>query len=282
MKIFKFTPLVMAGVVVALALGLGACGKKKKSPPPPAATSTGLPVAPKLVAPVSPSTNVPPKLQAGPKPVTVATNAVAATTTVARAVMPAVNPTNPPSLIAPVVGASLTNVETQTTNDMAVAFMALEQGKPSVAQGVFAKILQKDPTNQRARFGLSTALIQSKKYREAQVILEAMIKEVPQDYRIKNNLAWIYATATDMQVRDGKRAVALAQEALMLNPTDCHVWSTLSEAYFICGRYDKALRNAEHALRVGHDTQAEAQLLEQYQMQVERCRKAAESMAILE
>lgn len=190
--------------------------------------------------------------------------------------------TNALLLLAKALGAANTNENTQAAGDMDVAFMALEQSKPGVAQGIFTKVLQKDPTNRRARFGLSTALIQSEKYKEAMAILESMIKEVPQDYVTKNNLAWIYATATDLKVRDGKRAVELAQEALMINPTDCHVWSTLSEAYFICGRYDKALRNAEHALRVGQDTKADAKLLTEYQNQVERCRKAAESMAILE
>jgi len=196
--------------------------------------------------------------------------------------VPAAEKTNQLFTSANIVGASRTNVDAQVASDMDVAFMALEQSKPNVALGLFTKVLQKDPANRRARFGLSTALIQSERYKEAMAILEAMIKEVPQDYVTKNNLAWIYATATDLKVRDGKRAVELAQEALMINPTDCHVWSTLSEAYFICGRYDKALRNAEHAMRVGQDTKADAKLLTEYQNQVERCRKAAESMAILE
>jgi cytochrome c-type biogenesis protein CcmH/NrfG len=197
-------------------------------------------------------------------------------------VAPVAGKTNQPFTSANIVSASRTNADAQASSDMDVAFMALEQSKPNVALGIFTKVLQKDPTNRRARFGLSTALIQAEKYKEAMAILEAMIKEVPQDYVTKNNLAWVYATATDLKVRDGKRAVELAQEALMICPTDCHVWSTLSEAYFICGRYDKALRNAEHALRVGRDTNADAKLLTEYQNQVDRCRKAAESMAILE
>lgn len=174
------------------------------------------------------------------------------------------------------------NDDARATNDMDVAFMALEQSKPNVAMGIFTKVLQKDPANRRARFGMSTALIQSERYKAAIAILEDMIKEVPQDYVTKNNLAWIYATATDLKVRNGERAVALAQEALLINPTDCHVWSTLSEAYFVCGRYDKALRDAEHALQLGRDTKADPKLMIEYQNQVERCRKAAESMAILE
>ena len=166
--------------------------------------------------------------------------------------------------------------------ELDVAFKAIEQGKPDVAASLFTKVLERDPANRRGRFGLSTALIQSDKYKEALAILEAMLKETPNDYVLKNNTAWVYATARDLSMRNGRRAVQLAQEALLINPLDCHVWSTLAEAYFISGRYDKALRNAEQALRVGRETNADAKLLDQYQLQVDRCRKAAESMSILE
>lgn len=174
------------------------------------------------------------------------------------------------------------NLAARVELELDVAFHALEQGKPAIAAGLFEKALVADPHNRRGRFGLSTALIQSDKYKEALTILEQMLKETPKDYVLMNNIAWVYATARDVRVRNGARAVALAQEALLINPVDCHVWSTLAEAYFISGRYDKALRNAEQALRLGRETNMDAKLIEQYQLQVERSRKAAESSSILE
>ena len=163
-----------------------------------------------------------------------------------------------------------------------MAYKALDQGQPTVAVGLFRKALQTEPLNRRGRFGLSTALIQTDNYKEALEILEVMLKETPKDYVLKNNTAWIYATARNAKMRNGPRAIQLAQEALLLNPIDCHVWSTLAEAYYISGRYDKALRSANEALRVGRETSADAKLLEQYQIQVERCRKSAETSSILE
>lgn len=151
-----------------------------------------------------------------------------------------------------------------------------------MAADLFRKGLLQYPKNRRGRFGLSTALIQGDKYKEALEILEVMLKETPKDYVLKNNTAWIYATARDLKLRNGTRAIQLAQEALLLNPIDCHVWSTLAEAYYISGRYDKALRSATEALRVGQETQADAKLIGQYQLQVERCRKAAQTSSILE
>ncbi len=190
------------------------------------------------------------------------------------------NPTRSPANKAAAMAAS--NQAARVELDLDMAFKALEQGKPVIAVGLFEKTLQQDPRNRRGRFGLSTALIQSDKYKEALVILEKMLKETPKDYVLMNNIAWVYATARDVKIRNGSRAVALAQDALLTNPLDCHVWSTLAEAYFISGRYDKALRNAEQALRLGRETKMDPKLIEQYQFQVERSRKAAESSSILE
>ena len=181
-----------------------------------------------------------------------------------------------------VAGVTASNFSAHVEAELDTAFKALDQGKPVVAVSLFEKALAQMPANRRGRFGLSTALIQSDKYKEALVILEQMLKETPRDYVLMNNIAWVYATARDVRTRNGARAVALAQDALLINPIDCHVWSTLAEAYFISGRYDKAQRNAEQALRLGQETNADAKLLEQYQLQVERCRKAAESSKILE
>jgi tetratricopeptide (TPR) repeat protein len=190
------------------------------------------------------------------------------------------NPTRTTTNKAAAVAAS--NLAARVDLQLDMAYKALEQGKPAIAKGLFEKALVLDPLNRRGRFGLSTALLQCDQYREALDILEQMLKEMPKDYEIKNNTAWIYATARDVKIRNGRRAVQLAQEALMLNPNDCHVESTLAEAYFISGRYDKALRHAEQALQMGRQGNVNANLIEQYQIQVDRCRKSAESSSILE
>jgi predicted Zn-dependent protease len=199
---------------------------------------------------------------------------------VACVALAAPNPTRASAAKSAAVAAS--NLAARVELEVDMAFKALNQGKPAIAAGLFEKALAQDAHNRRGRFGLSTALIQSDKYKEALAILEKMLKETPKDYVLMNNIAWVYASARDLKIRNGARAVALAQDALMINPIDCHVWSTLAEAYFISGRYDKALRNAEQALRLGRETNMDAKLIEQYQLQVERSRKAAESSSILE
>ncbi|MCX6998476.1 MAG: tetratricopeptide repeat protein [Kiritimatiellaeota bacterium] len=163
-----------------------------------------------------------------------------------------------------------------------LGYKALQTAQSSTAISFFEKVLKQEPQNKRARAGLATVMIQTDKHQAAIALLEPMIKEFPDDYTLKNNLAWVLATTRDPALRNGPRAIQLAQDALLSAPGDGHVWSTLAEAYAISGHYKKALRSAEQALQLGRASNMEAQLVEDYRQQVERCRKAAETTAILE
>jgi tetratricopeptide (TPR) repeat protein len=162
------------------------------------------------------------------------------------------------------------------------AYKRIDYGGVQDAVGMFNDVLKRDPANKRARFGLGTAYIQMQRYKEALAVLEPMAKEFPEDYFLKNNIAWLYATAKDVSIRSGAKAVQYAQDALLIAPGDYHVWSTLSEGYYVSGHYDKALRAAEEALKLSLDSPTGAEGAEEYRRQVEKNRKAAQAMSVLE
>ncbi len=146
---------------------------------------------------------------------------------------------------------------------------------------LFKDILSTDPKNKEARFGLGTTYIQMEQYSNALAVLEPMMAEFPQDYALRNNIAWLYATAKDQRVRDGQKAIRIAQDALLIAPNDFHVWSTLSESYYVAGQYNKALRSAEEALRLCQET-ATGESPAEYLKQVDKCRKAVQAMSVVE
>jgi tetratricopeptide (TPR) repeat protein len=80
----------------------------------------------------------------------------------------------------------------------------------------------------------------------------AIKPDLPQ---VQNRLAWLLATDPDASLRNGAKAVALAQQANQLtggeNPI---ILCTLAAAYAETGRYDEATATARKALN-----QAEAQ-----------------------
>jgi tetratricopeptide (TPR) repeat protein len=151
------------------------------------------------------------------------------------------------------------------------------------AIGAYERILAIDPANPQARYIVAHIYISAKLYGKADRMLNALAKESPDDFKLWNNLAWLYATAEDPAFRDGAKAVALAHEAMTLAPTDYHVWSTLSEAYYVSGEYEKAYRAITHmaslAARFASDVTEES--VNEYNEQIRKCKRALDTSKVL-
>lgn len=162
------------------------------------------------------------------------------------------------------------------------ALAAMNRGQVDDAIAGFRKAMAMDATHRRARFGLGTALIQMFRYREALDVLEPLATEFPDDFFVKNNIAWVYATARDITVRDGAKAVRYAQDALFVAPSSYQVWNTLSEAYYVMGEYEKSARAAEEAVRISTMANVPPAGIRDYQRQAEKARRAARAMSLIE
>lgn len=177
-------------------------------------------------------------------------------------------------------GANIT--EEQMEQGRASAFQLMNVGKYEEAERRFRILLRHRPGDTQTRFGLGTLYIQSGAYAQAIDLLETLFAENPEHYMVLNNLAWLYATVSDYRLRNGSRAVELAQEALFLQPQDFHVWNTLSVAYFTVGEYEMSVTAAEEALRHGRRRGAQPHQIRQYEEQLEKARQAVEASGLLE
>ncbi len=147
---------------------------------------------------------------------------------------------------------------------------------------IYDAIIQMDPGNDFARFNKGTILIQLQRYHEALDVLNQVLDSNPNNYMVRNNIAWVYATADDISVRNGNKALSYARYALMLAPSDHHVWNTLSQAYFVSARYERALRAAEIAVQLAASRGEPAERMRSLQEQLQKCRQAVSTMSILE
>jgi tetratricopeptide (TPR) repeat protein len=161
-------------------------------------------------------------------------------------------------------------------------FLEMRVENHEAAAAAFRRALALDPENARIKFGLGTALIAVGAFGEAVELLESLAVSEPEDYAVLNNLGWLFATAADPRYRDGDRALDYARRALILAPQDFHVWSTMSEAYYISGRYREAVRAAEHALQLARRRNSAPEVIRDYERRVVRARQAAEAFEILE
>lgn len=128
---------------------------------------------------------------------------------------------------------------------------ALKEGRWVEAAALYEKVRTIDPASREAAFGLSAAYMELQRFGEAYPLLERLHKEVPDNPMVKNNLAWVCVKAKDPAMRDPARAIRLAREAVLDVPADFSVWNTLAEAYYAAGQFEKALRAAQSALRLG-------------------------------
>ena len=126
----------------------------------------------------------------------------------------------------------------------------LMNGKMTEAQALFEKACSLEPTNNEAAFGLSAAYLELKKFEQALPLLEKLNREVPDSPMVKNNLAWALLKVKDSTPANAARAVKLARGALLDVPSDYSIWSTLGEAYYATGQFEKGLSAAQSGLRL--------------------------------
>jgi tetratricopeptide (TPR) repeat protein len=70
-----------------------------------------------------------------------------------------------------------------------------------------------------------------------------------------NNLAWILATSKETHIRNGTRAVLLAEQACELTHyRETVMVGTLAAAYAETGRFDEAMATAEKACALASDS----------------------------
>ncbi|MBT8339524.1 MAG: M48 family metalloprotease [Desulfatitalea sp.] len=69
----------------------------------------------------------------------------------------------------------------------------------------------------------------------------------PNDPDLLNNLAWLFATTEEGTLRDPLAALVMAQRAIQLKSAP-HIWDTLAEAFYVNGRFQKAVAAEKRAL----------------------------------
>jgi predicted Zn-dependent protease len=158
----------------------------------------------------------------------------------------------------------------------------VNEGRRLEALDSITAIMKDYPTNRQAAMAKSVILMKNYKYREAATLLEELIERTPQDAALLNNAAWLYATADQPGVRNGERAVALAKKALLTAPLNYHIWSTVSEGYYISGNFEKALQAAQEAMRLATRSNADFENLREYRAQIMKNMKALQTFSLVD
>ena len=115
----------------------------------------------------------------------------------------------------------------------------------------YRKALELRPDFANAHNNLANALRQQGQIEQAMHEYEAALTNEPESILAENNLAWILATSPNASVRDGAKAVRLAEQANRASGrSDPVILHTLAAAYAENRRFPEAVETAQHALEI--------------------------------
>ncbi len=143
-------------------------------------------------------------------------------------------------------------IQKNPKNEMLQGFLAnFLLADKQIQKGIeqFTKILHQNPKSIGAFRGRGDAYLSIGDQTSAVADYEAALKIQPKFVVVINNLAWVLATGKDDSVRDGKRALELAKQALeIVGKEQPHLLSTLAASYAEIGDFEKAVEKSTSAV----------------------------------
>jgi Flp pilus assembly protein TadD len=125
------------------------------------------------------------------------------------------------------------------------------KGRIDEAIADFEKTLQIQPTDADAHTGLGNTLLRKGALKEAIAHYRQAMALAPEDPHSRSNLAWVLATSSDASIRDGAKAVELAQQAVSLSGgRELLFFRTLAAAYAETGRFSDAVAVIQQAAAI--------------------------------
>jgi len=125
------------------------------------------------------------------------------------------------------------------------------KGRIDEAMADWEKTLQIQPNDADAHTCIGNALLRQSSPKEAIAHYEKAMALAPGDPHSRNNIAWVLATSSDASIRDGVKAVELAQEAVQLSRgRDSKFIRTLAAAYAESSRFPEAIAAAQQAITI--------------------------------
>jgi len=127
----------------------------------------------------------------------------------------------------------------------------LKKGRVDDALTHYRKLLELQPDNIEVHNIVGTVLVQQGHVGEGVEEWQKVLVIQPDNGNALSNLAWVFAASPDPSLRDGPRALELAERALRLSAGRIPIlFRTLAAAYAENGRFSEAIQTAQKGIEL--------------------------------
>jgi tetratricopeptide (TPR) repeat protein len=129
----------------------------------------------------------------------------------------------------------------------------LQKGQVAGALIHYRKLLELQPDNIEVHNIVGTVLTQQGRVGEGVEEWQKVLAIQPDNGNAMSNLAWVFATSPDQSLRDGPKAVELAEQALRISGGRIPIlFRTLAAAYAESGEFSKAIQTAQQGIELAN------------------------------
>ena len=129
----------------------------------------------------------------------------------------------------------------------------LQKGRVADALVHYRKLLELQPDNMEVHNIVGTVLVQQGRVAEGVEEWQKVLAIQPDNGNATSNLAWVFATSPDQSVRNGPKAVQLAEQAVRISGGRIPIlFRTLAAAYAESGRFSDAVQTAQQGIELAN------------------------------
>jgi cytochrome c-type biogenesis protein CcmH/NrfG len=129
----------------------------------------------------------------------------------------------------------------------------LQKGQLADALIHYRKLLELQPDNIEVHNIVGTVLTQQGRVGEGVEEWQKVLAIQPDNGNAMSNLAWVFATSPDQSLRDGPKAVELAEQAVRISGGRIAIlFRTLAAAYAESGRFSEAIQTAQRGIELAN------------------------------
>jgi tetratricopeptide (TPR) repeat protein len=129
----------------------------------------------------------------------------------------------------------------------------LQKGRVAEALIHYRKLLELQPDNMEVHNIVGTVLVQQGHLAEGVDEWQKVLTVEPDNGNATSNLAWVFATSPDQSIRNGARAVQLAEQAVRISGGRIPIlFRTLAAAYAESGRFPEAIQTAQRGIELAN------------------------------